>query len=226
MLQSTMDQAFETVQKDLSDIASHLPWEDPKIYQRWLIQTYEYAVHSTRILALAGGFMPLNKTRLSNRFIKHSAEEKGHELLLESDARNLGFDITTATPTPAAKAFHQSLYYWLGHGSSLGLMGWVLALEGFAVRNVPAVYKRCSLAYGPRATSFLRVLSEEDPDHLEKAFEALRDFNQEDTELITKTLQQYGATYGNILKDMENDLLWDEFPRPSMGSESMRTYIH
>ncbi len=191
---------YDKLQIELSEIRSNFPWTNKDAYISWLVQSYEYAYNSTRILAMTGGKMPRDKTKYSNRFISHAAEEKGHEKLLENDVKSFGLGMSMQEVLPQAKAFHQSLYYWLGFDNPVGMFGWVLALEGFAVKNVPQMYEVCLSEFGPKATSFLKVHAQEDEDHLEKAFKSINDFTPEENQLVGETMYQYSCLYGEILK--------------------------
>lgn len=191
------------LQEELETIRSNFPWENEKAYISWLTQTYEYAYNSTRILALTAGRMPLDRTKFSNRFIAHAAEEKGHERLLENDAKSFGLNIKDLDSSPIAKAFHQSLYYWSCIENPVAMFGWVLALEGFAVQNASAIYEVCKEAHGPKATTFLKVHAQEDEAHLEEAFKSIEFFTPEENQMVADTTYQYCKLYGDILLDIQ-----------------------
>lgn len=194
---------YEEIQNHLQIICNRFKWSNREHYLSWLAQTYEYAVCSTRILALAGGRMPLDKTYFATRFIAHAAEEKGHEILLENDIRNFGCDINKLEVFPESKAFHQSLYYWLSYGNPIAVLGWVLALEGFSVLNINKILETCDETYGPKFTTFLKVHANEEEEHLEKAFEVIKTLNNDEIKLVSNTLYQYGHLYGNIYEKIE-----------------------
>ncbi|MFZ4403939.1 MAG: iron-containing redox enzyme family protein [Pseudobdellovibrionaceae bacterium] len=198
---------FEVEQKKLEGIRKQFPWGNQQAYLSWLTNTYEYAVKSTRILALTGGKFPTDKTVYSNRFIAHAAEEKGHEKLLENDVKNFGLNIKNLAPSNLAKAFHQSLYYWIYEANPIGIFGWVLALEGFAVRNVPAMYEVCKSVYGPQYVSFLKVHAEEDEDHLNKAFQSLKGFTEEENGIVVESMLFYTNLYGDMLLNTQEATL-------------------
>lgn len=196
---------FEVEQKKLEEIRLAFPWSNQEAYIGWLVNTYEYALNSCKILAVTGGRFPRGKNNFSNRFIAHAAEEKGHEKLLENDVRNFGLRMEDLKPSVLGQAFHQSLYYWMYADNPVGMFGWVLALEGFAVRNVPAMYEICNKAFGPKGSSFLRVHADEDEDHLQKAFESIKSFTNEENALVAQTLQFYAGLYGSLLQKIHTD---------------------
>jgi hypothetical protein len=190
---------FKRTQASLSSNVREFNWANQEAYTMWLANSYEYALNSTRILALTAGAMPLQKTVYSNRFIKHAAEEKGHEKLLEKDVKAFGLNIKDIPVTHEMKMFHHSLYYWFDNNSSpMGIFGFVLALEGLAVSDGPWIYEQAQKAHG-KGTSFLRVHSEEDPEHLNKAIEVLSSCTADDLKVVAASVEQYSKQYGLML---------------------------
>ncbi len=189
---------FIEVQDSLTTIAQEFPWENQEAYVSWMAQTYEYATATTRILALTGAHFPMHQTSLATRFIQHATEERGHDKLLVNDAKALGVDLHTLRLLPEAEAFHKSVYYWIYQGQTPVIMGWVLLLEGFAVRNGPGLHERTEKRFGKKATSFMRVHTQEDPDHVDKAFEALNGFSAAELERVAHGLEVYAKLYANV----------------------------
>lgn len=192
------EKLYQESQLSLTETCARFSWEDAELYSLWLAQTYEYARFSTRILALTAGHLPIEQTAISNRFIQHAAEEKGHDRLILNDLRALNRNIETLPLYAEAEAFHKSLYYWIYQGNPIGIMGWVLALEGFAVSNGPQIFERVLKAHGPKAVSFVKVHSNEDEDHLAKAFATVRDFSESDLATLAQAYSLYTQLYQNI----------------------------
>jgi len=190
---------FEEVHARMRKAAEAFPWEDKDAYASWLAQTNEYVMHGTRILALTAGHFPMDKTPLAARFIQHATEEKGHEKLLLNDAKALGKELSDLPVLPEAEAFHKSVYYWIYHARPGVIMGWILFLEGVAIRTGPMAFERAVKVHG-KATSFLRVHTQEDPDHVDKAFEVLGLFSEKELEDVAHGLELYSALYENIFK--------------------------
>ncbi len=175
-------------------------WEDETVYIQWLRDSYEYAFNSTRILAHAAGNMPPEYTQFSDRFVKHAAEERGHEKLLEADLKFFNLVSDNVPASVDAKLFHQSLYYWLSqHASPIGLFGWILALEGVACESGNFIFTSCEKAFGPKAVNFIKLHAEADPDHLAKAFASIENLTFSDLRLVEETLVQYTEAYLKVL---------------------------
>lgn len=198
MTKSDIKKKFDQMQTYLTKTAEEFPWENQEAYISWMAQTYDYALATTRILALTGAHFPMHQTALATRFIQHATEERGHDKLLVNDAKALGVDLSTFRLLPESEAFHKSVYYWIYQRQTSVIMGWVLLLEGFAVKNGPKIHERCEKAYGRKATSFTRVHTQEDPDHVDKAFDALDGFTPEEMERVAHGLDLYAKLYANI----------------------------
>lgn len=201
-----LTEVYQKEQAALTATIKNFPWKNRNAYAAWLANSYEYALNSTRILALAGGLMPLHLTRFSNRFITHAAEEKGHEKLLENDLKALNFSLSDVPVTDEMKLFHQSLYYWLSSmGTPLGIFGFVLALEGIAVLNGEYIHKETHAQYGDKGTKFVKVHSVEDPDHLEKAFSAVKSLSPQEITVVANSMIQYCRQYNKVLIAIQNN---------------------
>lgn len=190
---------FEKNQNKMKNASDAFPWGKKECYVSWLAQTLDYASGTSRILALTGAHFEPKKAKLTYRFFQHAMEEKGHDNLLRLDAKGLGFDLNEVPLLPIAEAFHKSLYYWIYQNRTPVIMGWILLLEGFAVNCGPSAHLKTAEIYGAKATSFLRVHTEEDPDHVEKAFEALALFTPAELHDVAYGLNFYCALYCEIM---------------------------
>ncbi len=200
MSYAQLKQLFDSTQKELAVTAENFQWTAKMSYAMWLRCTLGYVQNSTRLLALAGGMLPPDKTKLSNRFITHAAEEKNHDKLLVSDLKALGFQVEQLQPTFEMLSYSRSLYFWTSPaGNPLGLIGWVLSLEGLAANIGPTVYKKTTVAFGAKATSFLGVHAESDPDHLEKALQITQDLNASEFAIVADALLMYTYQYQQVL---------------------------
>jgi thiaminase len=191
---------FEKGQEGLIKITKEFPWEDPMAYAYWLGQTYFYAHKSNRILALAAAHFPPEENKFHHRFIDHAREEKGHEKLLLTDLKILQWKIEDIPDLPEMTAFYQGLFFWIEHIHPVGLFGWVLCLEGLAVKEGPQLYDRVRRAHGEKASTFLKVHSHEDVGHLSTAFALLEGLSEEQKKMICQNFHQCCALYGWVFK--------------------------
>ncbi len=194
---------FDETQVELISATERFNWSDLQSYGAWLGCTFNYAENSTRLLAMAGGMMPADKTPLSNRFIAHAAEEKGHEKLLLNDIKGLGLSLDHVKPTYEMQCYSRSLSHWIAPGGNpVGLIGWVLSLEGVAASVGPQIYQKTFSKFGAKATSFLKVHAESDPDHLEKALDITKNLSLPDTLIVCDALEMYSYQYEQVLKSI------------------------
>lgn len=145
-------------------------WDDPKIYAAYMAQTFYYVSHSTRLLALAAGHLPLSAGPAHQRFVKHISEENRHEVLASRDVTALGFRVEDFAELDTVKAFYRLQYYMIQNVSPWSLLGYIAALEALAVHGGPALHERVCRQYGAKSGSFLKVHSAEDIEHVEQAF--------------------------------------------------------
>jgi hypothetical protein len=201
---------FHQIHGQMVKNTDEFPWEDKTAYISWLAQTMEYVTYGTRILSLTAGRFPLSQTELASRFIQHATEERGHEKLLINDAKALGANLAEIQVLPEAEAFHKSIYYWIYHDRPAVIMGWILFLEGFAIRCGPQAYQRVEKSYGTKGTSFLLVHTQEDPYHVEKALSVLNNFSSVELEDVAHGLKLYASLYRNIFFAIEKNVLGSE----------------
>lgn len=178
-------------------------WSDKRVYADWLAQTYFYVCHSTRLLALAAGRFKVDRDGLHVRFMAHMKEERQHEALALSDLSALGYKISDFEESPVVSAFYRSQYYWIEHEDPIAFFGYILMLEGLAVRSGDKGYEKAKVVHGDKACKFLRVHANEDPDHLDKAFESLQGVSDDHLSLVKRNLDDSLNLYGLLLQDIE-----------------------
>ena len=194
-----MEKLDYLVQKTIKEL-ERAPWEDKNFYSNWLAQTHYYTNHTTRLLALAGASLPLEEQALHNRFLKHAAEEKGHENLTLLDLKNLGMSIDQLAEMPATRSFYQVQYYWIEHGHPLAFFGFILYLESIAAYAGQQLGDRIESHYKARCSHFLRVHGEEDVDHVKEALTRAQNMSPENQQKILLNLEQSADLYEKILQ--------------------------
>jgi len=182
------------------------PWEDRAAYADWLAQTYYYVCHSTRLLATAAGRFELDErgNALHRRFGDHLHEEKKHELLAIHDARELGESIGDYPELPVTRMFYEPQYYKIEHLQPVTIFGYILALEAVGPRFGKPLAARIARAFGDKCTSFLRLHSEEDVEHLDKALRMIEATTESERRLVEDNLRQTLYGYGAILAQIRS----------------------
>ena len=190
-----IESRFETTIRDTEEVFVSAPWHNVRFYSLWLAQTYYYVCHSTRLLASAAARFGVERDQLHVRFMQHMKEERQHEKLALKDIKNLGLSIENLIETSEISAFYKSQYFWIEHVDPISFFGYILCLEGLAVRKGGSVYKMVSEYHGERCANFLRVHAEEDPDHLEKAFMSLQNISPEHRDYVLRNLKESSDLY-------------------------------
>jgi hypothetical protein len=188
--------------KKTRDVILAFPWEDKKACAMWLAQTYYMVNHSTRLVALAGGYSPLDQNELHTRFVDHAKEERNHQLICISDLKAIGHRLDEFSCLHQAACLAQIQYYWIQHRGPTSLFGYILSLECLAVEFGPELYRRTSAAFGKNAANFLRVHSEDDVDHTEKAFQQLNAFSDTEKVQIQENLEISASLYRSMLDEI------------------------
>ena len=197
----TLKEIFNTSMAELDAHSQAFPWQNREAYAHYLAQTYYYVSHSTRLLAAAASRFSAQDEALHRRYLEHTTEEKSHHLLALHDLKALGGTTVEFPELAITSAFYESQYYKVDRQDPTALLGYILALEGYAVSQGTRVYKIVSEKFGKPASTFIKVHSEDDPDHLDKAFASLTSLRTEQLEHVTKNLKQSCYLLGGILNE-------------------------
>lgn len=189
--------------KLFSEKLPEYPWEDLQFYANWLAQTYYYTLQSPMILARAGAYCSNEQKKLRKRFLEHTLEETSHEILAANDLKSLGLNILNFQEFPETTSFYEVQYYKAQYRHPVSIFGWILSLEGAAVAVGDEIFKRVKTHYG-KGYTFLKVHSQEDVDHLDKALEIV---GQIPTELhgdLIQDFEQSTKLYLDMLSNCQN----------------------
>ena len=174
------------------------PWEDTNAYAEFLAQTYYQVRHSTRLLAAAAARFGQDEAgnALHVRFAQHMAEEKSHEKLATHDLKALGKSIDDYAELPSTRQFYEPQYYKIEHLAPIALFGYILPLEAIGPAYGPRIVERVRAAHGAGCLAFLKVHSEEDISHLDKAFAMLEGVSEYERMSIEQNIEQ--SAYGYL----------------------------
>jgi len=99
---------------------------------------------------------------------RHIEEERGHDDWLLEDLASIGVDpeaVRARVPTPTVAALVGAQYYWIEHVHPVGLLGYVLLLEGWPPTPETVEELRRRTGYGPAAFRTLLAHADLDPHH-------------------------------------------------------------
>lgn len=194
-------------EKSVGSLTKHMmefPWENKEKYAGFLAQTYYYTRHSTKLLTLSASRFAFEDYDLHRRFIVHAQEERGHEFMCQKDMQFLGFDISQFPESTATAAFWQRQYFLIEHVDPICFLGYVLCLEGLSAKGAGPAKQQVIKHHDEKTTLFLRAHSDEDPDHIDKAFKALDSLTPERTALVQENLVQSCELYCQMMDEVRN----------------------
>ena len=181
------------------------PWQSGRAYAQFLAQTYYYVCHTTRLLALAASRIGIEQEKVHHRFLKHAAEERSHHLLAERDISRLGFSLAEMPELPLTAALYEMQYYRVEHVSPMAIFGYILALEGVAVVYGGYVYEAVRKHHGDEPCSFVKLHANEDPDHLESAFDAVAASTDAERQMIKNNFRFSCRLYPSFLRAIRDE---------------------
>lgn len=181
----------------------NMPWEVAEVYADYLAQTYYYVTYSTRLLALAAGNMSPADHIFFKRFTKHIGEESDHERVALADLKKLGASLEDYSELSETKMMYECQFYKIEHQDPLALLGYILFLEVVATQDCPYLCELITNLYGAPCANFVRIHGQEDPEHVEQAFEVLDSLAPERRQLVLSNLHQTADTVMNMLDSIE-----------------------
>jgi hypothetical protein len=172
------------------------------LYGSWLMQTYYYVCHSTRLLAMAGSRFAVDDP-LGKRMFEHVGEERGHEVLALRDARALGYGPEDFPRLRMTELFYQNQYYRIILEQPSDFLGYVYLLEGLGVEICPWLHQVTQRAHGDEASTFIKVHAHADQDHIVKARHAIEGLSPAQQQGVIDDFFQAAETYLLILKGVQ-----------------------
>ena len=195
---------FDAEMANAKNTIQSFDWSQKAIYANWLAQCYFFVRHSTRLLATASAHASFNEAGLHLRMAKHISEEVAHEKLAERDLQELGFKVENFHELISTKLFYRNQYFGVERLGASYLLGYILFLEGLAVHSGPLIYNIAKDTFGDRAVSFIRLHVEEDPDHIDKAFQQIQTLSTADSSMVLESLSCSSAIYEMLMKEVHS----------------------
>lgn len=196
------NELFEQEMNSIGGLIENFPWENKNLYCNWLSQTAYFVSHSSRLLSRCASSFGSDQQTFHMRFVKHAAEEMGHERLAEKDLKSFGKKLTDFKELTETSNFYAYQYYGIDFISPIHFLGYVFLLEGIAVRHGAKAEASVTQAHGNLSSSFLRVHSNEDPGHLKQAFSILESLSDKELEIASKSLAHSSKGYSSILSSI------------------------
>jgi hypothetical protein len=202
MINSNHNSIPDTVEKIMSQLKpllANYSWENPALYSQWLSQQYHIVRHSTPLLALSCG-RSIDRQAYHKRCIEHLAEEKGHDKMLLNDLKATGFPLSEELP--ATRAYYSAQYYQVEHVNPVSFLGYILFMEALAISFGKEVSMKA--AQGSKGISFLKLHSEEDEDHIQKAYQMIAQLSEVDQRDVQLNLKLSARSYFSMMQDLHS----------------------
>lgn len=206
----------------LSEQFDKMPWHDLEFYQNWLMQSYYYTSHSTRMLALAAGWTETDETSYYRRSLSHIREEQGHEMMAFKDAEGLGCNTHLVKELGSTRALWEPQFYKI-QKSPLSLLGYILCLEMLAVKHFPALLNKLRQSHPASKHDFVRVHAEDDPEHVDEALMQIARCSENQIALIIKNFEQTADLYRFMLQESASMSLYQSAPLAAGHSKTYST---
>lgn len=174
-------------------------WADKNFYSLWLAQAYYLVRHTTRLLALSAGLCPFENEETHKRIVQHLGEETGHDAIALADLKALGADLTLLPEITQTTKLITMQYDLMKEYSGLAFFGYVLLLEGLAVKRGEKLSGIVTEKFGPRAARFLKTHAEDDIEHIERALEQIESFSPEDQAIVIRNFRDSSQLYHAML---------------------------
>lgn len=187
----------------LSEAVRSFPWENKRAYADFLAQTYYYVCHSIRLLAASAARFSQADQHLHRRFLKHAEEENSHELMALLDLQKLGFKIEDFPQCPHTRSMYEIQYYKIEHLDPAALMGYILVLETMAGNDFKWLYSELQRHYPESTLKFVKVHAEDDPEHIEKALQVVKNLEPHRLEHINISMEQSARCYQLMLEGIK-----------------------
>lgn len=186
------------------------PWDSAAHYATWSAQTFYIVRQSTRLFAIAACRTPLTDNAVHDRLLSHMREEKGHENLSNRDIKILGMNLKDIPELSTTKCVYQTQYYWAEHVSPYAFFGYLLALESLAIHAGPDVHKRVCAAHGAKASSFLKVHTEEDIGHVKEVIEWIEKMPEAEQKIIYDNYVHSLENYKHMVADIRTQTILNQ----------------
>ena len=179
-----------------------------QLYVSYLLESYAYVRHTSRILALAASRMEEVHQPIRSFLFRHAvAEDKHHHMILR-DLKWLDVSTENAQryePSIICQALVGYVYKVSAQDNPVGILGDAYFLENMSLSSADGfanqILERCDLP--EKAVSFMRNHGKLDVEHvksLQRVFSYVK--RSEDCESILKTMHVVGGLYADMMSGL------------------------
>ncbi len=190
---------------------------EPSAYVRYLINAYNYAQHSPKVMALAAARCMGTHPELATYLLHHADEEQGHDLWALEDLRDLNVSeaqVRAARPVPACEAMIGYMHYVAGYANPVGLFGWMYVLEVVGSDLGALVAKQLKTVTGlsGKGVRFVARHGDSDVDHTKDMTHCIQKYvrRDEDCMAVSHVADVVADLYTRMFREIgEEQQRWD-----------------
>jgi len=190
---------------------------DPNAYVRYLINAYNYAQYSPKVMAIAAARCMDTHPELATYLLHHADEEQGHDKWAFEDLRDLNVseaEVRAARPVPSCAAMIGYIHYVAGYANPVGLFGWMYVLEAVGNDLGTLVAKRLKevLGLSGRGLRFVARHGLSDTDHTKDLTQQIQNYvrRNEDLTEVYHVADVVADLYVRMFREIgEERLRWD-----------------
>jgi heme oxygenase len=182
---------------------------DRDAYVRYLVNAYNYAQYSPRVMALGASRALATHPELASYLLHHATEEQGHDLWALADLGDLGVPEAVARarrPVLACSALIGYVHFAAGHAKPIGLFGWMYVLEAVGNDLGTEIARRIDegLKLGGRALRFVAGHGIADQDHTAEITEKIERHLEapEDRRFVQEVAEVSGDLYLRMFREI------------------------
>ena len=154
------------------------------------------------MLAFAAGWTNNTEQSYYRRSLVHISEEQGHDLIALNDLKNLDKNINDFEELCSTRSMWETQFYKIQKDPST-LLGYILALEAFAVLSLKHLNQELLKTYSEKSTKFVKVHADDDPDHVEEALVQINKCTPEQQKNIMFNFKQTLTMYQLMLTEIK-----------------------
>jgi pyrroloquinoline quinone (PQQ) biosynthesis protein C len=148
-------------------------------YIRYLINVYNYAQFSPKVMAIAAARCMSAHAELATYLLRHAEEEQGHDRWALADLADLNVNeevARAARPVPSCTALIGFVHYIAAHANPVGLFGWMYVLEAVGNDMGTPIAQRLKEWLGGEASRFVEGHGVADTDHTRELTEQIQSY--------------------------------------------------
>lgn len=177
-------------------------WADKAFYTAWVGQIYHFLCESTRMIPFAASQFRVEDEELFNRCIEHSMEERGHHMMAINDLKVLGSRLQDHEVLWPTEQLFSYPYHLTEKVDPIAIFGISAYMEGIAVEVGNEVTETVVEAFGKKAATFLLSHVQDDENHIEEAFGALKTCPESRLPVVMRSFLGANQNFLDMLKQV------------------------